>query len=337
MCTDVIKGISMKHVKKMITILALLVIGICGCSSEDSTDAYMTKVYELSEEEVKLVTNPSPEYVVAALNQVDSVIGVEIDPEVGSGVIEAAEVDECVARIFFTSDLVDQAAFGEEETVLEKGTSAGGSIDVYMNVEDALARDVYLHGFDDNALLKAGGHAVVGTMVIRTSEKLSEEEQIALTDRIVEVMTSGNVADAEVEEALIGGTVDRVLPEMEEEPTPEPTEEPTPEPTEEPTPIPTEEPTPEPTEEPTPLPTEEPTPVPTEEPTPVPTEVPISEIAQDTPAAPAIVEKTMPSQDTGAYAVNGKNGKIHIVGACTATKPGSKSEMKNPIYFNSYE
>ena len=170
-------------------------------------------------------------------------------------------------------------------------------------------------------MLKAGGHAVVGTMVIRTSEKLSEEEQIALTDRIVEVMTSGNVADAEVEEALIGGTVDRVLPEMEEEPTPEPTEEPTPEPTEEPTPI----------------PTEEPTPVPTEEPTPVPTEVPISEIAQDTPAAPAIVEKTMPSQDTGAYAVNGKNGKIHIVGACTATKPGSKSEMKNPIYFNSYE
>ncbi len=39
----------------------------------------------------------------------------------------------------------------------------------------------------------------------------------------------------------------------------------------------------------------------------------------------------------GTYAVNGKNGKIHIVGACTATKPGSKSEMKYPIYFNTYE
>lgn len=39
----------------------------------------------------------------------------------------------------------------------------------------------------------------------------------------------------------------------------------------------------------------------------------------------------------GTYAVNGKNGKIHIVGACAATKPGSKNEMNNPIYFDSYE
>jgi len=39
----------------------------------------------------------------------------------------------------------------------------------------------------------------------------------------------------------------------------------------------------------------------------------------------------------GTYAVNGKNGKIHIVGACAATKHGSKNEMNNPIYFDSYE
>lgn len=47
-------------------------------------------------------------------------------------------------------------------------------------------------------------------------------------------------------------------------------------------------------------------------------------------------ERVKPEQQ-GAYAVNGKNGKIHIVGKCSATEPGSKSEMTYPIYFDTYE
>jgi DNA-entry nuclease len=39
---------------------------------------------------------------------------------------------------------------------------------------------------------------------------------------------------------------------------------------------------------------------------------------------------------TGIYAVNANNGKIHIIGACSATKSGSNS-MKNPVYFDTYE
>ena len=39
---------------------------------------------------------------------------------------------------------------------------------------------------------------------------------------------------------------------------------------------------------------------------------------------------------TGSYAVNAKNGKIHIVGACPATGNGD-SAMTDPVYFNSYE
>lgn len=38
----------------------------------------------------------------------------------------------------------------------------------------------------------------------------------------------------------------------------------------------------------------------------------------------------------GSYAVNGKNGKIHIVGACPATETGDNA-MTSPVYFNSYE
>ena len=39
---------------------------------------------------------------------------------------------------------------------------------------------------------------------------------------------------------------------------------------------------------------------------------------------------------SGAYAVNAKNGKIHIVGQCPATGRGD-SAMEMPIYFSTYE
>lgn len=107
------------------------------------------------------------------------------------------------------------------------------------------------------------------------------------------------------------------LPEPTEAPASEPTEAPAPEPTEVPTPEPTEAPTPEPTEEPTPEPTEAPAPEPTEAPTPEPTEV----------------RSTGSSRE---YAVNDKNGKIHMVGQCAATGDG-KNAMKEPVYFSTYE
>lgn len=40
---------------------------------------------------------------------------------------------------------------------------------------------------------------------------------------------------------------------------------------------------------------------------------------------------------SGNFAVNNKNGKIHIVGGCNATEAGNKNAMKEPVYFNTYE
>lgn len=42
------------------------------------------------------------------------------------------------------------------------------------------------------------------------------------------------------------------------------------------------------------------------------------------------------SADSGSYAVNNNNGKIHIVGACPATG-NSDNAMKHPVYFDTYE
>lgn len=180
----------------------IFVLCLSGCGSAEETSVYSTKVYELEEEAAALVTNPSAEYVMAALHQLESVIGIEQDPNPGEGEKEESKGEECIARIYFTSSLVEQSSF-EEDSILEKGTRAGGSIDVYANVEDAIARDEYLHGFDDNWLLNSGGHAVAGTIVIRTSAKLDEDEQIALTDSIVAALTSGEITEDVINLALV--------------------------------------------------------------------------------------------------------------------------------------
>jgi len=74
------------------------------------------------------------------------------------------------------------------------------------------------------------------------------------------------------------------------------------------------------------------------------------EAPTETPAGVEAV-KSMPEEDAvseqketsvtglaqpGNYAVNAKNGKIHIVGKCPATIDG-KSAMRQPVYFDTYE
>ena len=67
--------------------------------------------------------------------------------------------------------------------------------------------------------------------------------------------------------------------------------------------------------EPTPAPESEAVPVPEPSPEPEPTPAP---------------------QNSGSFAVNAKNGKIHIVGACPATGTGDNA-MTEPVYFATYE
>lgn len=74
---------------------------------------------------------------------------------------------------------------------------------------------------------------------------------------------------------------------------------------------------------------------------PVQQEMPQSQ-AQDQPEQQVQAEpQTQPEQQAapvgnGAYAVNAKNGKIHMVGGCPATGNSDKA-MSEPVYFNTYE
>ena len=72
---------------------------------------------------------------------------------------------------------------------------------------------------------------------------------------------------------------------------------------------------------------------PAAEPAPVVEAAPATEPVRVAEPAPAVEQ---PSVTGGGYAVNAKNGKIHMVGECSATK-GGKNAMTEPVYFNTYE
>ena len=72
--------------------------------------------------------------------------------------------------------------------VIEKGTDAGGSVEIYATVEDAENRCNYLSQFDET-ILYTGSYAVIGTMVIRTSYLLDFDDQVRVTSEITKVIT----------------------------------------------------------------------------------------------------------------------------------------------------
>ena len=71
-------------------------------------------------------------------------------------------------------------------------------------------------------------------------------------------------------------------------------------------------------------------------------EEPPKEEPEEEPVPEESIEETKEEEpapaapETATYAVNQRNGKIHIVGKCSATGTGEKA-MKRPVYFNTYE
>lgn len=89
--------------------------------------------------------------------------------------------------IYFSVSVIDPNTVKGKD-IVDKGTDVGGCIEIYSTLEDAEARCSYLAGFD-NTILYTGSYAIVGTMIIRTSYRLNDEQQYALTDEITLELT----------------------------------------------------------------------------------------------------------------------------------------------------
>lgn len=152
---------------------------------------------------------------------------------------------------------------------------------------------------------------------IQETSDITPKISIEMSEALEPEVTAEPVSD--FTEAPIPGLTDGSASET--TPTLTPVPEPTPTPESEPTLTPA----------PTPTPESEPTPTLTPTPNPTSTETPVTTL---TPTVTPISGANEVAKKV--YAVNGKNGKIHKTGKCSATGNG-KNAMDKPVYYETYE
>ena len=254
----------MKKARLIIAIIILLCLCIAGCSDSATTNTsdYSDAIGDVPEAAV----SPTETYIIESLKKSELVLEIEAVTESNDPNGKLNADGGYTACVFFSSTLVDQSDFSAK-SVVEKGTSCGGCIEVYSSEEDATARNEYLAKFD-GGLLDSGSHTVIGTIVIRTSEKLAKEQQTELTRNLISIITSSeqptdpNDQESNETTSSSNDTTSESTAPTSGTPTAEPTTAPTIEPTNAPTTEPTTTPSPEPTS-----PTAEPTTTPSPEPT----------------------------------------------------------------------
>lgn len=157
-------------------------------TTDTNTVREMTAQVEALTAVVKQITAPTAEWITERLASISSISGTQ-------AVTEDLDPDQLLGKeggysacVYFTVSSID-ASTVPGNTIVEKGTDAGGAIEVYATVEEAQSRCDYLSGFD-GTILYSGSYAIVGTMVIRTSYKLDNSQQMALTRSITRELTA---------------------------------------------------------------------------------------------------------------------------------------------------
>ncbi|MCI1986421.1 MAG: EbhA [Lactobacillus sp.] len=143
--------------------------------------------YRASIQQRKLVTHPTQSFVVSRLVKVPTITGNQAATDANDPNASLNKAGSYTAAIFFASSMVTEDVPGTD--ILDKGTDAGGCIEVYKTSADANARDRYLKSFDGAGALNSGSHDVIGTVIIRTSANLTASQQQTLTTNIRTALT----------------------------------------------------------------------------------------------------------------------------------------------------
>lgn len=134
------------------------------------------------------LTNPKADFIIQRLQMIDEIADVRAVTEDNDPNGKLNKAGGYTATVYFESKNVNQSdTYGSN--LIDKGTDAGGAIEVYANEEDAIKRNDYLGAFD-GSIFSSGSHRVVGTILIRTSNLLSASKQKALDEKIFNVLSS---------------------------------------------------------------------------------------------------------------------------------------------------
>ena len=139
--------------------------------------------YQNSVLQMKQITNPNEDFVIQRLKGIPNISGYQAVTEDHDPNGNLNKQGGYTSTVYFSTPLIDQSSvYGND--IVDKGTECGGAIEVYASEEDAEKRDSYLASFDGAGMLNSGSHKVLGTIVIRTSTKLTATQQIEFTNNI---------------------------------------------------------------------------------------------------------------------------------------------------------
>lgn len=139
--------------------------------------------YQNSVLQMKQITNPNEDFVIQRLKGIPNISGYQAVTEDHDPNGNLNKQGGYTSTVYFSTPLIDQSSvYGND--IVDKGTECGGAIEVYASEEDAEKRDSYLASFDGAGMLNSGSHKVLGTIVIRTSTKLTATQQNEFTSNI---------------------------------------------------------------------------------------------------------------------------------------------------------
>ena len=139
--------------------------------------------YQNSVLQMKQITNPNEDFVIQRLKGIPNISGYQAVTEDHDPNGNLNKQGGYTSTVYFSTPLIDQSSvYGND--IVDKGTECGGAIEVYASEEDAEKRDSYLASFDGTGMLNSGSHKGLGTIVIRTSTKLTATQQNEFTNNI---------------------------------------------------------------------------------------------------------------------------------------------------------
>lgn len=189
------------RIKKVLALLVVICL-VISCFTACSSDSNNTVSAEtdsnneiLNADAENGANNPTQDYLISCLKATPNIMGIASVTEENDTNGKLGTEDGYYAAIFFSVDLLHQEGlYGDD--LIDAGIDAGGCIEAYTTEEAAITRNEYLAKFDGNLLLDAGYHTVIGTLVVRTSKELSENEQTQLETNIINSLTGAEIGEA---------------------------------------------------------------------------------------------------------------------------------------------
>lgn len=155
---------------------------------------------DINAKRYQLVNQPTEAYVIQCLQTIPEIVNISAVTEDNDPNGNLNKAGGYTATVYFAHKSIQLDTFVYGETLIEQGTDAGGGVEVYTCVEDAVKRRDYLAAFD-GGIFASGTHTVIGTVLVRTSNELTASQQKELEAKLIAALTYLPEVDAQADNA----------------------------------------------------------------------------------------------------------------------------------------